>query len=204
MENITMQDFMQKVQGNPVLQSTFAPYLQPGANLQQTQTGIQETQAQIPQTQASTQNIQAQIPETQAQAQLAAQKAQANNYVNSTKQTFEELKNKLGYVPPDIYNHYQQTKPVGLSDSDFEAQFAKSFTDPNQQYNYNTSQGFALKQQRNNVISQLTGGVNDLTQQFNSFNGKGSVEEALYNNPIYKAIGMGGSQRTYEQNKAAT
>ncbi len=108
-QNITMDQFMQKVQGNPLLQSVMAGYVQPGASLKQTQTSTQATGAEIP-------GIQAESGIKQIQGQQAVSPLNLSQDL-ANKMTLPDAIKKYtangGMKADDVFKQYLSESPWG-------------------------------------------------------------------------------------------
>ena len=123
LQNISMQDFQQKISGNPFLQSALSGYLQPGATLQNTQQNTQTSQQEQQTSGQQQTNLETQQPGEQATStldQINALKAQAPlSAATDIKNgmTWDAARTKysaLGMSSDDIFQKYIANTSYGL------------------------------------------------------------------------------------------
>lgn len=136
----------QQIQQSPFLSSIFAPMLEPGLGVQQTQAGIANTQVQT----------------SLAQGELApvTQKANVVAFQNNARQILDAAKGSDGYVNPKVFETLQnQAEGYGVNADNFFQNFG-NYSDPTQQVNYNTPEGRQLADAKSQIVRQVEAQVN--------------------------------------------
>ncbi len=176
---------LQQIQANPLLNAIVAPYLQPGAQLGQTQASTALTQADLP-------------PAQQKSSQVA--------FMQNARSLLDSAKDKNGYVDPKVYNTLQQqASSLNIPLDQFGSTF-EGYTDPQKQIGINTPEGRAQSQGyglvKRNIQQQLSQ-FNDIPQQEKGVWGNANIAsqgvlQTALNNPL--ALGSKATQM-YEGTK---